>query len=516
MSLLRQWLWGHDDIDVWGDDSDSDDDDIAIIKKYLDALNDEEEGRERKRRNTGPRPGGSNATGRPRYWESVWGRMLREPALQVVESPARKVFRRRFRVPYPIFVRLVQWAKGWHERSKYDCCHRERCPTELKVLGYLRMVGRSACFDDVQELSRISASTMHAFFKDFSKKGREELFPIHVKMPGTVEELGEIEAAYAAIGLPGACGSMDVVHIALGACPHGIKNVCTGKEGYPTLAYNVICDHRGHAIAIMPGAYGTMNDKTIVKSDDAVERVRTDPLFTEYHYETRDKDGGHHMAQGAYLIVDGGYLRWLVLMCGLRDNSDPDYVEWRRKMESVRKDIECFFGRLKQRFKILRIPMLLTNKQHIDNMMFTIVAIQNMLLDYSIASEEITSWGVQLKWQKVDFTGTSGSLSELIANLALAEDEDVQEEADPRWFRPLVRKKVKRKDSIWKLTDDFHDPGKDFASVGLRGLSPTTFGWGDWGVPPKGEANGFHYRQKVLTEHYAWFHKHRPGAWMRS
>ena len=136
-------------------------------------------------------------------------------------------------------------------------------------------------------------------------------------------------------------------------------------------------------------------------------------------------------------------------------------------------------------------------------MMFTIVAMQNMLLEYSIVSEEITSWGVQLKWQKVDFTETNGSLSELIANLALAEDEDVQEEADPRWFRPLVRKKVKQKDSTWQLTDDFHDPGKDFATVGLRRLSPTTFGWGDWGVPPKGEANGFHHRQKILTEHYA-------------
>ena len=108
-------------------------------------------------------------------------------------------------------------------------------------------------------------------------------------MPETVEELAEIEAAYALIGIPGACGSMDVVHIALGSCPHGLINVCTGKEGYPTLAYNVICDHRGRAIAIMPSAYGTMNDKTIVKSDEAVEKIRTDPLFTDYHYKTRDR-----------------------------------------------------------------------------------------------------------------------------------------------------------------------------------------------------------------------------------
>ena len=90
-------------------------------------------------------------------------------------------------------------------------------------------------------------------------------------MPSTLEGLMEIEASYAAIGIPGACGSMDVVHIPLGACPHGLINVCTGKEGYPILGYNVICDHVGQALALMPGAYGTINDKIIVKSNEAVE-----------------------------------------------------------------------------------------------------------------------------------------------------------------------------------------------------------------------------------------------------
>ena len=50
-------------------------------------------------------------------------------------------------------------------------------------------------------------------------------------------------------------------------------------------------------------------------------------------------------------------------------------------MESVRKDIECYFGRLKQRFKMLRIPSHMRTKKKIDDIMFTIVAIQNMLLD---------------------------------------------------------------------------------------------------------------------------------------
>jgi len=373
------------------EDDEEDEEDVMIYRMMMEEEDLEdlewEEVFKKQYRNTGKRPGGTNATGRVKYKESVWGLMLRRPELNDPGSTVHQMFMRRFRVPYKIFLKITDWAKGWHEKGPTDAAGHERCPTDLKVLGWLRMVGRTACFDDVEELCGIKPSTMNAFFHKFSEMGRKELFPIHVTMPTTLEKLVEIEAAYAAIGVPGACGSMDVVHIPLGACPHGLINVCTGKEGYPTLAYNVICDHSGRALSIMPSSYGTVNDKTIVKSDYAVEKVRTETLFTEYQYEVRNSSGEQTMMTGAYLIVDGGYLRWKCLQCGLRTSSDDDYVEWRMKLESIRKDIECYFGRLKQRFKILRIPNLMRTKDKIDNMMFTIVAIQNMLLDYKIAAE---------------------------------------------------------------------------------------------------------------------------------
>ena len=68
-------------------------------------------------------------------------------------------------------------------------------------------------------------------------------------MPSTLAELMEIEAAYAAIGIPGACGSMDVVHIPLGACPHGLVNVCTGKgvtQPWGTTSFAIILDELWH------------------------------------------------------------------------------------------------------------------------------------------------------------------------------------------------------------------------------------------------------------------------------
>lgn len=93
------------------------------------------------------------------------------------------------------------------------------------------MVGSAACFDNVEDLGRMYALTMHRFFHKFSKQCRDKLYPDHVKIPSIEEEFIEIEAAYVVLGLPSVCGSMDVVHILLRACPHGLLNTHTGKEG---------------------------------------------------------------------------------------------------------------------------------------------------------------------------------------------------------------------------------------------------------------------------------------------
>jgi len=44
-------------------------------------------------------------------------------------------------------------------------------------------------------------------------------------------------------------------------------------------------------------------------------------------------------------------------MCGMKLTSDSDSRMWSGQMESVRKDIECCYGILKVRFKILAYPI---------------------------------------------------------------------------------------------------------------------------------------------------------------
>lgn len=137
-------------------EDDEDDKDDELFRLFL-----------KKKRKFQNRPGGSNAHGRKNYWHSVGGRMLQDPELKYRGSRARKTFMRRFRVPYPIFVRLAEWTKEWHDTHLADASGRKGFPTELQVLGWLCMVGRGLGFEDLEELSGISVSTMPVFSTPF-------------------------------------------------------------------------------------------------------------------------------------------------------------------------------------------------------------------------------------------------------------------------------------------------------------------------------------------------------------
>lgn len=55
---------------------------------------------------------------------------------------------------------------------------------------------------------------------------------------------------------------------------------------------------------------------------------------------------------------------------------------WSSRLESVRKDIECVFGRIKGRFRIFKTALLFSTREKVDNAWFTACIIHNMLLQF--------------------------------------------------------------------------------------------------------------------------------------
>ena len=152
------------------------------------------------------------------FWETQWGELITNENTYNPLSREGKTFRRRFRLPFPLFKYLVQICK---EENVFESIYTSKIlPIEAKVLGCLRILGRDACADDITEDTGniIGESTMHYVFKKFINGMTTKIYPRFMKLP-TGEYLKEVLDVYAAVGLPGCVGSMDCTHIKWAQCP---------------------------------------------------------------------------------------------------------------------------------------------------------------------------------------------------------------------------------------------------------------------------------------------------------
>ena len=334
---------------------------------------------------------------RPDYMSSVWGRMLLNDRVKdPSDRKGGKLFRRRFRVPFPLFEELVQTTRD----SKLfvegnDCTGKAAAPLELKILAVLRVLGRGYCFDGVEELTLISAESLRIFFRKFCCLFARDNFAKYCNPPNTKEEIEKTMGIYERMGLPGCIGSTDCVHIRWERCPAGDRTNHKGKEGYPTLSYEVTVDHTKKIIAATEGHPGCRNDKTIVKFDGFVTSIHDGNIYSDTTYKLKTSKGNIIEEKGSYLITDGGCHKWRCLQCPMKHTSIPKDALWSKWVESVRKDVECVFGILKGRFRCLKLPIYHHDKEVIDNMFFTCCILHNMLLTvdkYDKRWEENINW----------------------------------------------------------------------------------------------------------------------------
>jgi hypothetical protein len=107
-----------------------------------------------------------------------------------------------------------------------------------------------------------------------------------------------------------------------------------------------------------------------------------DPKFEQYEYTLLQKDGTPKKVRGLYLITDNGYHRWRCLIPPMTIATDKDEMRWSKHLESVRKDVECTFGSLKVWFKILKVPLMYRDIEHIDKVFFSCAILHKMLLQW--------------------------------------------------------------------------------------------------------------------------------------
>jgi len=83
-----------------------------------------------------------------------------------------------------------------------------------------------------------------------------------------------------------------------------------------------------------------------------------------------------------YLICDGGYLRWPQSICPYSSAmaaSEEGY--FLSNLERVRKDVECTFGIMKKRWKILNNGLMYRDIKVCEKIFVTCSCLHNMLVE---------------------------------------------------------------------------------------------------------------------------------------
>jgi hypothetical protein len=112
---------------------------------------------------------------KPGFSSTQWGKLItqlksrNDGAGPCISSREGKLFRRRFRVPLPVYCSLVSKCVddklfGPNSNDEKDCCGNEMCPPSIKLLGVLRMLGRNWICDDVAEATGMGESTVRLAF----------------------------------------------------------------------------------------------------------------------------------------------------------------------------------------------------------------------------------------------------------------------------------------------------------------------------------------------------------------
>ena len=112
-------------------------------------------------------------------------------------------FRRRFRMPYVNFVKLVKEARDGNWFPSYEKCNalgQEGIPLEIFILGSLRYLGRGWTFDGISESTGVSEESHRLFFTAFVKACKANLYPKWIKRPKTDEEILDCRAEFTEAG----------------------------------------------------------------------------------------------------------------------------------------------------------------------------------------------------------------------------------------------------------------------------------------------------------------------------
>ena len=284
---------------------------------------------------------------REEFASAPWQRMLDTGEYKLSTAKAGRNFRRKFRVPAPLFdfvVATLLHRKLFREYqnpdgSGTDACGRPIASLHVKVLCVFRLLGSGAEFAAVYDGSRVDEQTARKFFYRFNGIFVGSLYRTWVHPPSTQQEVEEALAIYKRLGLPGGIGSTDCFHLFWDRCPAQLKVDCrNGRYKRCTLVWSASNDPHRKIYAMSDPHHGCVSDMTLQLYDNFLQSVhlKKEPLFANARYTLLDEQGRPIEHLGAWILCDNGYHKWETMQMPPTTCTSEEEVRFREVLESAR------------------------------------------------------------------------------------------------------------------------------------------------------------------------------------
>jgi len=287
-----------------------------------------------------------------------------------------KIFRRRFRMRRPVFLRIMNAVE---EHDDYFVQKRNAADVLglsclQKVVAAFRMLAYGVRADALDKYICIGESTALEALRKFVVAVVEVFGPEYMRLPNE-QDTARLLAIGASKGFPGMLGSIDCMHWSWKNCPTAWHGMSRGHKKEPTIILEAIASTDlwiWHAFFGMPGSHNDIN--VLQRSPIFARLAKGEGLQVNYNIN------GHDYSMGYYL-ADGIYPSWATFVKTIPEPQGTKEKYFAKAQEVCRKDVDRAFGVLQSRFAIVRGPVRLWDEDTLHNIMMACIIMHNMIVE---------------------------------------------------------------------------------------------------------------------------------------
>jgi len=292
-------------------------------------------------------------------------------------------FERRFRVPRAMFNLIYETLVIGQEDpfvQKYDALGKPGISPLVRLTACFRKIAYGDACDREDENLRLSQESLRVSVGSFARAIKRHFGSAYLNRCPSEEEKKKILDFNATRGFPGCFGSWDCKHFVWHRCPTVWAGQHKGHHegGKKSLILESLADYKRYIWYANFGDAGSLNDINVLDKSSIVGSMLEgtfDVTCEEYTVNGRVRDW-------MYFLADGIYPDWAVFIKTYSEPHDEPSKVFATRQELVRKDVECAFGIIVQKFQILQRPLRNWYHYDIKDLLDCCVILHNMAIGY--------------------------------------------------------------------------------------------------------------------------------------